>query len=135
MFCKFKWEMSVKKSHMLLIVIGALLLCSFAPVASAKNVAPKNNIFAERPLTHILGPSPALSPSTDPDAVDSLMMESADVFKDTDGTWYWYYHAKSKNKKLWPGSYKICVATAKDPLGPWTRYEGNPVLDAGEKGE
>ena len=120
---------------MLVIVIGALLICSFAPVASSKNVAPKNNIFAERPLIHILGPSPAITPNPDPSAVDSKMLESGDVFKDNDGTWYWYYHAKSQDKERWPGSYRICVATAKDPLGPWKRYKGNPVLDLGEKGD
>jgi len=26
------------------------------------------------------------------------------------------------------GSYQIGVATAEDPLGPWTRYEENPIL-------
>jgi hypothetical protein len=124
-----------KNFHMLVIVINALLLCSFAPVASAKNVAPKNNIFAERPLIHILGPSPAISPSADSSAVDSKMLESGDVFKDADGTWYWYYHAQSHDRERWPGGYRICVATAKNPLGPWKKYEGNPVLDLGEKGE
>ena len=124
-----------KSSHMLVIVISALLLCSFAPVASARNVAPKNNIFAERPLIHILGPSPAIVPNPDRSAVDSSILESGDVFKDTDGTWYWYYHAQSHNVDRWPGGYRICVATAKNPLGPWKRYEGNPVLDAGEEGE
>ena len=121
--------------HILIIVIGVLLLCSIASVSSAKNLPPKDNIFAERPLIHILGPSPALTPSADSSAVDSKILESADVFKDTDGTWYWYYHAQSHDRERWPGGYRICVATAKNPLGPWKKYEGNPVLDLGEKGE
>ena len=46
---------------MLVIVLSALLLCSFAPVAGAKNVVLKENIFAERPLIHVLGPGPAIT--------------------------------------------------------------------------
>jgi len=117
------------------VVILALLLGSFVTITNAENVAPKTNIFAERPLIHVLGPSPAISPNADRSAVDSRMMESGDVFKDTDGTWYWYYHAKSYDRDRWPGgNYRICVATASNPLGPWKRYEGNPVLDVGEEG-
>ncbi len=123
-----------KSSRMLVIAIVALLLCSFATMADARNVAPKKNIFAERPLIHVLGPSPALSPSAEHSAVDSLMMESADVLKDHD-TYYWYYHARSKDQKRWPNSYRICVATAPKPLGPWKRYEGNPILDTGKEDE
>jgi hypothetical protein len=124
-----------KNSRMLAIVIVALLLCSFATMANAKNVAPKKNIFAERPLIHVLGPSPAIVPSAEESAVDSSILESCDVLKDTNGTWYWYYHAQSRDKERWPRGYRICVATAPHPLGPWKKYEGNPVLDQGEEGE
>jgi hypothetical protein len=98
-------------------------------------VAPKKNIFAERPLIHVLGPSPAIVPSAEESAVDSRILESADVLKDTDGTWYWYYHARSRDNERWPRGYRLCVATAKNPLGPWKKYEGNPVLDQGKEGE
>jgi len=118
---------------MLAIVVVALLICSIATMATAKNVAPKKNIFAERPLIHVLGPSPALTPSADRSAVDSSVLESCAVFKDTDGTWYWYYHAQSHDKKRWPHGYRVCVATAPSPLGPWKKYEKNPVLDLGEE--
>ncbi|MFC1737717.1 hypothetical protein ACFL1G_01550 [Planctomycetota bacterium] len=123
-----------KNSPMLAIVIVALLVCSFATMATANNVAPTKNIFAERPLIHILGPSPAIVPSADRSAPDSSVLESCDVLKDTDGTWYWYYHAIS-HVDDYGGSYRICVATAKNPLGPWTKYEDNPVLELGEEGE
>ena len=117
------------------VVILALLLGSFVTITNAENVAPKNNIFAERPLIHILGPSPAITPSADRSAVDSSILESGDVFKDTDGTWYWYYHAKGHDRDRWPGgNYQVCVATAKNPLGPWKKYEDNPVLELGEEG-
>ncbi len=118
---------------MLVVVLSALLLCLFAPVAGAKNVVPKENIFAERPLVHILGPSPAITITAERSAVDSMKLESADIFKDID-TYYWYYHAQSKDKERWPGGYRLCVATAKNPLGPWKKHEGNPILDVGEKG-
>ncbi len=124
----------VKNSEMLVIAIVALLLCSFATMASAKNVAPKKNIFAERPLTHILGPSPAIVPSAEKSAVDSFILESCDVLKDNDGKYYWYYHAQSHDKKRWPDGYRICVATATSPLGPWKKYKNNPVLDHGPEG-
>lgn len=124
-----------KNSHMLAIVIGVLLLCSFAVMTNAENVAPTKNIFAERPLIHVLGPSPAITPSAERSAVDSSVLESCDVLKDTDGTWYWYYHATSKDKERWSDGYQICVATAKNPLGPWEKYENNPVLEQGKEGE
>ena len=126
---------SIQKSHILKTAVLALLVCLFAVMAYAENLAPKKNIFAERPLIHILGPSPAISPSPDPSVVDSHILESCDVLKDTDGTWYWYYHAISKDDDRWPGGYKICVATSKNPLGPWKKYENNPVLDRGKEGE
>lgn len=123
----------LKSSRALLIIVGVLLVCSFASVESTKNLAPLKNIFAERPLVHILGPSPAISPSTDESLVDSLMLESCDVLKDAD-TYYWYYHARSKDQKRWPRGYRICVATAPTPLGPWKKYDKNPVLDHGPEG-
>ncbi len=123
-----------KKSRLLAIAIPTLLLCSIVTISNAENVAPKKNIFAERPLIHVLGPSPALSPSAEYSAVDSLMMESSDVLKDYD-TYYWYYHARSKDQERWPNSYRVCVATSPNLLGPWKRYEGNPIVDTGKEGE
>ncbi len=122
------------KSPTLFIVFAALLNCLFTPTAHTKNIASQKNIFAERPLIHVLGPSPALSPSLDPTAVDSHMMESCDVFKDLD-TYYWYYHARSQDQQRWPRGYRVCVATSPKILGPWTKYENNPILDHGKRGE
>jgi hypothetical protein len=122
-----------RNSPPLLIVLAALS-ASFAATATGKNIAPQKNIFAERPLIHVLGPSPAISPSADPSAVDSRMLESCDVFKDLD-TYYWYYHARSQDHERWPGGYRVCVATSPKILGPWKKYENNPILDHGRKGE
>jgi len=100
----------------------------------AQDPVQKRNVFAERPLVHILGPSPALSPSTDFSAVDSRMLESCDIFKDQD-TYYWYYHARSQDQERWPNAYRVCVATSPNILGPWKKYENNPILDQGKEGE
>ena len=120
--------------HTLVIAILVIVHCSFVIKANAENLAPKRNIFAERPLIHVLGPSPAITPSADRSAVDSSILESCAVFKDTDGTYYWYYHAQSHDKERWPRGYRVCVATSKSPLGPWKKYEKNPVLDQGTEG-
>ena len=127
--------MHFKNSYIVPCVIFILGLCIYPSLSHAQNTTGKKNIFAERPLIHVLGPSPALSPNDDDSAVDSKMMESSDVFKDLD-TYYWYYHARSKDQERWPNSYRLCVATAPSPLGPWKRYaEGNPILDTGKEDE
>jgi len=119
------------RARLLLLTIGALSACSFALIA--RNAASERNLFAERGLIHVLGPSPAISPSVGSSAVDSLMLESCDVLKDLD-TYYWYYHARSRDEKRWPRGYRICVATAPSPLGPWKKYNENPILDQGPEG-
>lgn len=115
--------------QVLAAAFGILGLCSSGIVAADG----LSNSFAEKPLIHILGPSPAISPSADPSAVDSLMLESCDVLKDLD-TYYWYYHARSQDQKHWPRGYRVCVATAPTRLGPWTKYEHNPILDQSPAG-
>ncbi len=42
-----------------------------------------------------------------------------------------YVMTFSANHTFYPG-YGIGVATADHPLGPWTKYGGNPVLEGGE---
>ncbi|MCX6621292.1 MAG: hypothetical protein NTY38_09465 [Acidobacteria bacterium] len=119
--------MKNRNRRLLLIGLGLLL------TALAKDLPPRNNIYAEKGFVHILGPSPAIAPNADLAAVDSAFLESCDVIKERN-TYYWYYHAQSKDKKRWPRGYRICVATAPAPLGPWNRYERNPVLDLGPEG-
>jgi hypothetical protein len=86
------------------------------------------NVLADRGFVHILGPSPAIVPG-EPQAWDGWILESCDIFKD-EFTYYWYYHARG-DPQLYPNGYRVGVATAPTPLGPWTRYEGNPILDYG----
>jgi hypothetical protein len=92
----------------------------------------KKNVFAEKGFIHILGPNPAIVPGDDK-AWDGSVLESCDIYKEKN-IYYWFFHAIGKNKKLWPEMYRIGVATASNPLGPWTKYEKNPILDLGPLG-
>jgi len=93
----------------------------------------------------IPGPNPILRPAEDESAWDSSIMECCGVFRDgTTGwsdeyspeTYYLYYHARTNEPEKWDGraGYRLGVASAPHPLGPWTKHEGNPVIDLGEKG-
>lgn len=65
-------------------------------------------------------------------AYPGLVMEGASVVK-LDGVYYMFYSA---NHYMSP-DYAVGYATANSPLGPWTKYEGNPVIHrsiVGEKG-
>ena len=123
-----------KNAQFVKVLVSALILFSMTAVISAQELVQQRNIFAEKPLVHILGPSPALSPSADYSAVDSRMLESCDIFKDQD-TYYWYYHARSQDQERWPNAYRVCVATSPHILGPWKKYANNPILDQGKEGE
>lgn len=65
-------------------------------------------------------------------AYPGLVMEGASVVK-LDGVYYMFYSA---NHYMSP-DYAVGYAYANSPLGPWTKYEGNPVIHrsiVGEKG-
>jgi len=91
----------------------------------------ERNVLAERGFVHVMGPSPAIVPG-EKDAWDGWILESCDILRD-EHTYYWYYHGRG-DKKRYPKFYRVGVATAPTPLGPWTRYEGNPILDYGADG-
>ena len=81
----------------------------------------------------IPGPNPILKPGSEGEW-DGSIIESCNVFKDQN-TYYLYYHGKLDDKKKWPRTgYRIGVATASHPLGPWRKYEGNPIIDLGPEG-
>ena len=77
----------------------------------------QRNVFAEKGFIQILGPNPAIVPGSEK-SWDGDVLEACDIFKDGH-TYYWYYHAIGKDKKRWPKAYRIGVATAPTPLGPW----------------
>lgn len=53
---------------------------------------------------------------------DHVGIEGAYVIKEK-GTFYMFYSS-------WSRGYEIGYATAKNPLGPWTKFEGNPIYGA-----
>jgi hypothetical protein len=94
----------------------------------------KRNAFLENPqFIQIPGPNPILVRGGAGAWDEGTSMETADAFNDL-GVYYLYYHAMGKDKKRWPGYYRLGVATATHPLGPWKKFEGNPVLNQGPPG-
>lgn len=83
-------------------------------------------------LIQIPGPNPILT-CGGPGEWDEGCIEAADIFCDH-GTYYLFYHARGADAERWPGSYRLGVATASHPLGPWTKHPGNPILELGEAG-
>jgi len=73
----------------------------------------------------IPGPNPILTSGS---GWDSSVVEAADLIKDHH-KYYLYYHAVGGG-----GSYQLGVAIADHPLGPWKKYEGNPILEVGPEG-
>ena len=127
---------TLKNSNMLVIIVVIFPLFSFVAMTSAANTTIQKNVFAEKGFIHILGPNPAIM-AGDKDAIDGWMLESADIIK-VKNTYYWYYHFRGKeerdnylNEMEHPTGYRLAVATAPTPLGPWTKYEDNPILDYG----
>ena len=87
----------------------------------------------EMRFIQIPGPNPILVPGEE-SAWDGGVLETAFVLKDAD-TYYLYYHARPADKSRWPRTgYRLGVATAPHPLGPWKKYEGNPIIDLGPQG-
>jgi len=94
-----------------------------------------NELQFEREMRFIQmpGPNPIITGSA-AGAWDEHNLESCNVLKDGN-TYYLYYHAQPRDSSRWPHlSYRIGVATAPHPLGPWTKYEKNPIIDSGPKG-
>ncbi len=90
----------------------------------------------------IPGPNPILRPDEDPGAWDSNVLECCNVLRDGRSGWseectpeayYLYYHATTRDPEKWGGEsgYRLGVASAPHPLGPWTKHGGNPVIDVG----
>jgi len=93
---------------------------------------PAEAAFEQRmTFIQIPGPNPILRHAGDPALWDGVIIEACNVLKDGE-TYYLYYHGAPGNKEKWPRiGYRIGVATAPHPMGPWTKFEGNPILDLG----
>ena len=76
------------------------------------------------------GTEPILCCSDDPLAFDSLRVDDTCIVV-MNGEYRMYFKGRPWEQP--PSKTRMGVATATDPLGPWTKYEGNPVLDSGHE--
>jgi beta-xylosidase len=76
------------------------------------------------------GSEPILRCSDDPQAFDSLRVDDSCIIA-RNGEYRMYYKGRQWDGP--PTETKMGLATAKDPAGPWTKYEENPVLDSGHE--
>ena len=122
-----------KQNKKLIIVSSIFCLLGLPYIGLADETSsrsePRNDLLENGTLIHIPGPNPILLTGP-PGSWDDDCIESADAFRDGD-TYYLYYHATSKEDL----NFRLGVATSKHPLGPFKKYEGNPVLNTNpEKG-
>ena len=89
----------------------------------------RNDLLEKGEFIQIPGPNPILTAGPE-GAWDDYIIETGGVLKDF-GTYYLYYHG-SRQKPLW--AYQTGIATSRNPLGPFTKYEKNPVITIGPKG-
>ncbi len=93
----------------------------------------RNELIEHGPFIQIPGPNPLVRPGGASDW-DGAVVEAANIFKDGE-TYYFYYHGAPKDKEKWPrDGYRIGVASAPHPLGPWTKHDANPIIDLGPVG-
>lgn len=89
-------------------------------------VQPHNALLEAGRFIQIPGPNPILTPGPE-GAWDDEIIEASDAFKDF-GTYYLYYHGNGGR------GYRLGVATASHPLGPFAKHGEAPILTFGPKG-
>lgn len=87
-----------------------------------ENVLARIAAIEAQSFVQIPGPNPLLTPG-EKGAWDDGMLEMCDILKD-DGKYYLYYHATGRGE-----SYRIGVAVADSPLGPFKKHGTEPILD------
>jgi hypothetical protein len=92
-----------------------------------EEIVGSNELVENRRFIQIPGPNPILTPGP-AGAWDDGVTEAADAFKDID-TYYFYYHATGQAK-----GYRLGVASATHPLGPFKKHGDKPVIDLGPEG-
>jgi hypothetical protein len=95
----------------------------------------RNDLVEKGQFIHIPGPNPIIKPGPE-GSWDEICTEASDAFKDF-GSYCLYYHGFGKELNYATGKgtgYQLGVATSTHPLGPFKKYEGNPVLKVGPKG-
>lgn len=106
---------------------------SLSHLDAAKESTARDAFLQKRPLLQISGPNPIIVRGRK-GAWDEDVIEACDVLKDFE-TYYFYYHGVPKDQSKWGVlGYRIGLATAGHPLGPWVKYGDQPILDLGPKG-
>ncbi len=119
---------------MFLLSIFLLVTILYSGCEMRNEELTQNQVVNGMTFIQIPGPNPIISMSKIPGAWDEYNLETCTILKDEE-TYYLYYHAQPLDKDRWPHlGYRIGVATAPHPLGPWTKYEKNPILDSGPEG-
>ncbi|NUQ62909.1 MAG: hypothetical protein HUU20_10490 [Pirellulales bacterium] len=99
----------------------------FSTAPSLGQQEPRSGLIEAGRFVHIPGPSPALVHG-EPGAWDDGVIEAADAFRDGD-TYYLFYHGTGQGK-----GYRLGVAIASHPVGPFRKHGHAPVLDLGPPG-
>ena len=124
-----------KDTHIFILIICSLTLYITHLVYagdSTVNIKKRNDFLTPQRFIHICGPNPILQPGS-PGAWDCIDIETADAFKDF-GKYYLYYHGTSPLREQGSVGYRIGVAVADHPLGPFKRHGDQPILGLGPKG-
>jgi hypothetical protein len=111
-------------------VAGAVcVLLSVAQATESGSAEPTNDcgFLVPGQFLHITGPNPILVPGA-LGTWDDGVIEAADAFHD-EQTFYLYYHGTGQGK-----GYRLGVATAPHPLGPFRKHSNGPILDLGSPG-
>ena len=98
-----------------------------------KRLADRFDPLATRWFTQIPGPNPIVVRGGVGEW-DEACIEGGDIFRDyREGrqVYYLLYHGTSKDQARWPRGYRIGVAMATHPLGPFTKASQNPILSQG----
>lgn len=82
-------------------------------------------------FVHTPGPNPIITDGPDSEW-DGNVVEMSDILK-LNGTYYIFYHGHGFEGEY--NRYNIGLALSSDPIGPWGKSAGNPILTAGAPGE
>jgi hypothetical protein len=91
--------------------------------------AVQDHLLKRRPFLQIPGPNPIVVRGAKGEWDDGVSIEASDVLKDHD-TYYLYYHGGERVGQR----FRIGVATATHPLGPFKKPANMPLLDLGRRG-
>ncbi len=97
-------------------LISAAIILSCSSVSAQIEPSPR--------FIQIPGPNPLLKPGPE-GSWDDGMLEASDAFFD-DGITFFYYHAVGDGQ-----GYRLGVASASHPLGPFRKHGDAPILDSG----